>query len=96
MHWPIEKRWIAYGSSLEGAVAVDDGAKNALLFHGKSLLPVGVVSLSGGFNRGDVIAVKDLSGTEIARGISNYGAADLEKIRGCHSDQLMEILGEEV
>lgn len=89
------KRWIAYGSSLEGAVIVDNGAKEALLHGGKSLLPVGAVAVRGVFFRGSVIAVKDKAGKEIARGIVNYDAADIEKILGAHSDELAEILGEE-
>jgi len=90
-----KKRWIAYGSSLEGAVTIDDGAKEALLFHGKSLLPVGAIAVEGAFGRGSVIAIKDKDGMEIARGIVNYDAADIGRILGSHSDRLAEILGEE-
>ncbi len=89
------KRWIAYGSSLEGSVTVDNGAKDALLHHGKSLLPVGTVAVEGDFERGSVIALKDQDGVELARGIVNYNAGDIAKILGCRSDILGEILGEE-
>ncbi|MEE0775669.1 MAG: glutamate 5-kinase [Bacillota bacterium] len=78
-------RWIAYGSAIEGSVTADSGAVRALL-HGKSLLPVGVIACEGTFGRGSVIAVKDPTGKEIARGITNYHAADILDIMGKKSD----------
>ena len=89
------KRWIAYGSALKGAVTVDDGAAKALLKHGKSLLPAGVVACEGTFDRGDVIAVHDEKGRELARGIVNYGSHDLVRLLGCHSSEIAALLGEE-
>jgi hypothetical protein len=61
---------------LRGSVSVDDGASRKLLQEGKSLLPIGMTSVSGDFARGDVIAVRDSSGQEIARGLANYASAE--------------------
>lgn len=90
------KRWIAYGSALDGAVVVDDGAVHALLQHGKSLLPVGILAVEGAFSQGSVIAVKTRQGREIARGIVNYGYQEVQIIKGCHSHEIAALLGEEV
>ena len=86
-------RWIAYGSAVEGAVIVDDGAAAALMEH-KSLLPVGVVDTKGNFGEGSVIAVRDLKGKEIARGITNYSAVKIDRIRGCrcNEDDIAEVI----
>jgi glutamate 5-kinase len=71
---------------------VDAGAAHALQ-HGGSLLPVGVVTLSGTFDRGDVVRVADPSGREIARGLTNYPSTDLTRICGQQSQELERILG---
>lgn len=86
-------RWIAYGSALDGAVTVDDGAASALIEH-KSLLPVGIIASEGNFAEGSVIAVKDKKGKEIARGITNYSAAKINKIKGhhCNEDDIVEVI----
>ena len=65
------KQWMADHLQLRGSVSVDDGASRKLLQEGKSLLPIGMTSVSGDFARGDVIAVRDSSGQEIARGLAN-------------------------
>ncbi len=87
------KQWMADHLQLRGAVVVDDGAVAKLRDEGKSLLPIGMVSVDGDFSRGDVIAVRDALGTEIARGLANYSnsearllcrkpSADIEKLLG--------------
>ena len=86
------KRYILAGSRVPGALIVDAGAARALR-KGGSLLPVGVTSLSGKFDCGDTVKVLDISGTEIARGLVNYSAADLARIAGKKSAQLVSILG---
>ncbi len=71
---------------------MDDGAQHALQ-HGRSLLPVGVTAIDGDFDRGDTIQVINSSGREIARGIANYSAVDLGRIRGRQSIEIETILG---
>ena len=79
---PAWKRWVGYTARPVGRVVVDAGARRAMVEQGKSLLPVGVTAVVGEFRKGDVIAVWDETGQEVARGLSNYGAADAEKVRG--------------
>lgn len=86
-------RWIAYATSVSGILTVNSGAKVALVEKKTSLLPIGVVHLSGEFNSGDVVAIHDASGTEFARGVVNYSNLDFEKIMGVHSEKIQEILG---
>lgn len=76
-----------------GTVTIDAGARRALLEKGSSLLPVGVVCVEGMFSRGDVIAVRDDTGIEVARGISNFNAAEIERIQGARADRLEALLG---
>ncbi|WP_406732732.1 glutamate 5-kinase [Vibrio scophthalmi] len=87
------KRWILAGPAAVGDLVIDDGAVNAVLAKGSSLLAKGVVSLSGEFARGDVVRVTDQAGKLIARGISAYSSADMEKIRGTHSKDIHSVLG---
>jgi len=86
------KRYILAGGHAAGRLSVDDGAARAL-HHGSSLLPVGVKSVEGSFERGDTVRVTDLAGREIARGIVNYGLADLQKILGHRSEEIETLLG---
>jgi glutamate 5-kinase len=85
------KRYILSGGRAPGLLTVDDGAARALRQRG-SLLPVGVVSIEGAFERGDTVRVADAAGRELARGIVNYSAADLARIRGRRSDEIEAIL----
>ncbi|ODS12200.1 glutamate 5-kinase [Vibrio scophthalmi] len=87
------KRWILAGPAAVGDLVIDDGAVNAVLAKGSSLLAKGVVSLSGEFARGDVVRVTDQAGKLIARGISAYSSADMAKIRGTHSKDIHSVLG---
>ena len=86
------KRYILAGGRAPGSVQVDEGAAQALR-HGRSLLPVGVVAVEDMFERGDTIRVTEAAGREIARGIANYGAADLRRICRQQSDAIEAILG---
>ena len=70
------KQWIADHLQLRGAVVVDDGAARRILQDGKSLLPAGMTAVEGEFSRGEVIAVRNASGQEIARGLTNYAASE--------------------
>ncbi|MFO1219125.1 MAG: glutamate 5-kinase [Burkholderiaceae bacterium] len=87
------KQWMADHLQLRGAVIVDAGASQVLRQAGKSLLPVGVISVDGEFNRGDVIAVRADSGREIARGLANYSAAETRIIARKPSSQIGALLG---
>ena len=87
------RQWIAVGSAAKGTVSVDDGAADALLHKGKSLLPSGVAKIEGCFEPGDVIAVRNAAGIEIARGISNYSDGDARKIMGRRTGEIEKILG---
>ncbi len=87
-----KKRWIAFGMIPQGTVKVDEGAKKALL-EGKSLLPAGVVDLSGHFDAGDCVEVVDKEGVLVGRGIVNYSSEELRKIRGLRSTEVEDILG---
>src|SRR5512136_2380155 len=87
------KHWIAFNPKPKGDVIVDDGAKKAIVQKGKSLLPSGVVKIRGSFNRGDLVTCLGSRGKEFARGLVNYSATELEKIRGLRSDQIESTLG---
>jgi glutamate 5-kinase len=87
------KQWMADHLQLRGAVLVDDGAVAKLRDGGKSLLPIGVVEVSGDFVRGDVIAVRSMNDTEIARGLANYAAPEARLIARKPSSQIEALLG---
>ncbi len=86
------KRYILSGGRAPGCLRVDSGAARALR-QGGSLLPVGVTAVEENFERGDTVRVADSGGREIARGIANYAAADLQKICGHRSEDIEGILG---
>jgi len=87
------KRWLAFASQAVGRIAVDKGAKTALLQEGKSLLPSGILEASGDFRPGDVVALVDEEGTEFAKGMVNYGVEEVNKIKGCRTSQIEKRLG---
>jgi len=70
------KQWMADHLQMRGSVTVDAGAAHKVLTEGKSLLPIGMTGVAGDFSRGDVIAIKDEQGAEIARGLANYASAE--------------------
>lgn len=90
---PSKKGWIAHACRTKGSVTVDAGAVNALVNGGKSLLPSGIVSLSGNFEAGDAIFCIDEKGNRIAKGITNYSSAEVDKIRGKKTSDIENILG---
>ncbi len=89
----LRKKWIAFGSHVGGRLVVDDGAKDALIHKGKSLLPSGITAVEGDFAAGDVVEIVDGQGREFARGISNYSWMELHKIKGQKSKDICPILG---
>jgi glutamate 5-kinase len=87
------KHWIAFNPKPKGDVIVDEGAKKAIVQKGKSLLPSGVVKIRGNFDRGDLVTCLGPRGKEFARGLVNYRATELEKIKGLRSNQIESTLG---
>jgi len=87
------KRWLSGQLQVKGQLVVDDGAARVLCQQGRSLLAVGVKSLSGSFNRGDMVACVDRQGRELARGLVNYGAKDAQRILGRSSGEFESVLG---
>jgi len=91
--WSARKQWLADHLRLRGRVVLDAGAVRALTQEGKSLLSIGVVSVEGEFERGDVVACMDDAGRECARGLINYSAADTRRILREPSTRIAQILG---
>jgi glutamate 5-kinase len=87
------KQWMADHLQLRGAVLVDAGAASKLRDEGKSLLPIGMVQVEGDFSRGDVIAVRDPSGAEIARGLANYSSSEARLLCRKPSAEFEKLLG---
>ena len=88
-----KKRWIAYATNIMGKIIVNDGAKEAIINNQKSLLSIGITGVEGEFKRGEIISLVDSNNEEFARGISSYNSSDINKIKGCHSDKICQILG---
>jgi glutamate 5-kinase len=87
------KRWIAFAVPPLGRLEVDAGAKKALTERGKSLLPSGLVAVSGEFRAGEVVALAGAGGGEFARGLVNYDAEELRRIRGARTGDIERLLG---
>jgi glutamate 5-kinase len=86
------KRWILSGLAGRSSAHIDAGAFTALK-KGRSLLPAGIVDVKGRFDRGDSVNIVGPEGRPVACGVANYGAADLERIKGCRSAEIAKILG---
>ncbi|MGB9698168.1 MAG: glutamate 5-kinase [Thermodesulfobacteriota bacterium] len=87
------KHWIAFTLKPKGKIMVDEGAKKAICQKGKSLLPSGVISVEGKFSVGDAVILVDPQGQEFARGLSNYGSTEINKIKGLKSSEIIDKLG---
>ena len=87
------KQWMADHLQTAGTVALDAGAVQKLTTEGKSLLPIGVIAVSGDFGRGDIITCTDESGRAIARGMSNYASSEARRIMRHASSEIAAILG---
>ncbi|HBK56946.1 MAG TPA: glutamate 5-kinase [Xanthomonadales bacterium] len=92
------KLWLRHAPAGTGVVRVDAGAETAMRLRGASLLPGGIVSVQGEFSRGDLVDVLPMEGadgraTVLARGLVQYGAADLRRIVGRHSSEIESVLG---
>ena len=88
------KRWLALASQPRGAIAVDAGAREALVAGGKSLLPSGIRGTRRTFRAGDVVSLVDADGREFARGLANYGREEVERIKGLRSQEIPAVLGQ--
>ena len=86
------KHWIIYGSKKSGKIVVDTGASKAICQH-KSLLPSGIIEIVGTFKKGDIVSILDEEFAEIARGIVNYSSHEVDKIKGCQTSDISNILG---
>lgn len=86
------KLWIAFGRIARGTVMVDEGAKDALLKRGKSLLPAGITKCEGDFGVGDAVNIVDKEGTVFAKGLTNFSLQELNRIKGLKSKEVSAIL----
>ena len=86
------KQWIAGSLTPKGKICIDDGAVTALE-NGRSLLPAGVISVTGQFDRGDLIEVENNAGVVIGRGLSSYSSDDAMLICGHKSNEIKTVLG---
>lgn len=88
------KYWLRHTPAMAGCIRIDAGAARALSQGGASLLPTGIVDVEGGFQRGDMVEiVSNDDALSIARGIAQYGAAEISRIQGCHSNEIEDRLG---
>jgi len=87
------KHWIAFNRQAKGTLVVDDGAKKAIVEGGKSLLSSGLVDVKGLFDFGDAVMCVDMHGCEFARGLVNYTAEEVMKLKGLHSREIEKVLG---
>ena len=87
-----KSRWIAFATSINGSVTVNNGARDALVKKKASLLPAGIVKVDGSFARGDVIGILSEDGDEFARGLANYNCEETRLISGKHSDSIDQLI----
>jgi glutamate 5-kinase len=87
------KHWIAYNLKPAGEIVVDQGAFEALVKKGKSLLPSGLKEVHGSFGVGECVRCLDVQGREFARGLVNYSSQELNQIKGLHTSKIEKVLG---
>ena len=87
------KKWLAGQLKSKGTLIIDDGAKNAIVNSGKSLLSVGITYVKGKFDRGDLVQCISSSGQEVAKGLINYSSSEVGKVLGQPSDKMESLLG---
>lgn len=87
------KRWLAFERRSKGDIVVDSGAAVALVERNTSLLPVGVTEVRGEFIAGDLVRICDAAGEAIAKGLVNYTAGEVRKLKGCRSSEIERVLG---
>ncbi len=87
------KHWLLHALPERGVITVDRGAERALCERGASLLPSGVIDVRGDFQRGDAVTIQGPGGEPQARGLAQYSADQLQRIKGCRSNDISGILG---
>ena len=87
------ERWLLSGLSTRGKLTVDDGAAKALKKNDCSLLAAGITQVEGNFQRGDIVDICDLKGVKLGSGITNYTSAEVQAIKGAHSENITALLG---
>lgn len=87
------KHWIMFTKAPKGALVVDPGAEKAIVDHGKSLLPSGIMEVKGKFSTGDAVLLINRAGKEIAVGMANYDSPDISRIAGRKTSEIQSILG---
>jgi glutamate 5-kinase len=87
------KRWIGFTVQPRGYLVLDEGARRAIEKQGRSLLAIGILDAVGNFQKGDAVALRDAQGVEFARGLVNYNAADVLRIKGVKTERIAEVLG---
>lgn len=90
---PSRKRWIAFRQKSRGSIRVDDGARQALVKRGASLLPSGIVAVEGSFAMGARVDVQDETGHTFAVGLTSYSAQEVRRMKGRKRGQFEQILG---
>jgi glutamate 5-kinase len=88
------KHWIAHTLKPAGAIVIDDGAKRAVVERGKSLLPAGVVAVEGAFDFGNAVRILGADRREFARGLVNYAARDLDRVKGMKTAEIRQLVGD--
>jgi glutamate 5-kinase len=92
-HISARKRWIGFNLKSAGEVIVDDGAKEAILRSGRSLLPSGIKEVRGKFERGEAVTVMDTNRRGFAKGLVSYSRAEIDKIKGKKTREIDGVLG---
>ncbi|MBE9047808.1 glutamate 5-kinase [Pleurocapsales cyanobacterium LEGE 10410] len=87
------KRWISYGLIPMGKLYLDSGAVKAITHKGTSLLPAGIIAVTGEFSASDAVQLCNREGIELGRGLVNYSSSEIEQIKGRHSSEIASILG---
>lgn len=90
-----KRAWIAFGRPPKGDIIIDNGAREAILNKGRSLLAAGIKSISGNFQVGDTVNLADEHGVVIAKGLTNYSSLELAKIKGLKTSDISGLFGED-
>ena len=91
---PAWKRWIGFTVKPKGRFRLDPGARRAIEHRGKSLLAAGIKTVSGEFQRGEVVALEDEAGEEFARGLTNFDSREMQLIAGKKTTEIAKLLGD--
>jgi glutamate 5-kinase len=92
-HLTSKKHWIAFTLKSHGKLHIDDGARDAIVQKGKSLLPSGVLKVEGEFCVGDPVTCIDAHGVIVAKGLVNYSNEEIDKIKGLRTTKISQVLG---